>query len=72
MKLQIVLNTPKNHYLNQATPKNYLPNFPTQKNLGIDHFNPPPPPKKKKKFNHPRQLKCGVTPPGSSINTIQK
>ena len=70
MNLQIVLNTPKNHYLNQATPKNYyLPNFPTQKNLGIDHFNPPPP---QKKFNHPRQLKTAVTPPGSSINTIQK
>ena len=49
MNLQIVLNTPKNHYLNQATPKNYLPNFPTQKNLGIDNFNPPPPKKKKKK-----------------------
>ena len=67
MNLQIVLNTPKNHYLNQATPKNYLPNFPTQKNLGIDNFNPPT-----KNFNHPRNLKSGVTPPGSSINTIQK
>ena len=37
--LQIVLNTPKNANLNQATQK-YLPNFPTQKNPGIENFKP--------------------------------
>ena len=51
--------------------------FPHKKHLGIENFSPPPPPpqeKKKKTFNHPRHLKSGVTPspPGSSINTIQK
>ena len=32
------LNTPKNPYLNQATPRKYLPNFPTQTNPGIENF----------------------------------
>jgi len=40
MNLQIVLNTQKNPYLNQATSKKYLPNFPTQKNPGIKNFKP--------------------------------
>ena len=40
MNLRIVLNTPKNPYLNQATPKKYSPNFPTQKNPGIKNFKP--------------------------------
>ena len=40
-RYQIVLNTQKNPYLNQATPKKYLPNIPTQKNPGIENFNPP-------------------------------
>ena len=34
-------NTKKNPYLNQATPKKYLPNFPTLKNLRIENFKPP-------------------------------
>jgi len=40
MNLQIVLYTQKNPYLNQATPKKYLPNFPTQKNPRIENFKP--------------------------------
>lgn len=49
--------------------------FPHKKHLGIENLNPHHPLKKKKKnFNHPSHLKSGVTPspPGSSINTIQK
>ena len=38
---QIVLNTPKNTYLNQATKKNTRQNFPTQKNPEIKNFKPP-------------------------------
>ena len=41
MSLQIVLNTQKNPYLNQATQKKYWPNFATQKNPRIKNFNPP-------------------------------
>ena len=44
--LQIVLNTQTNPYLNQATPKKYLPNFPSRKYPEIDH---------------PRHLKSGNT-----------
>ena len=40
--------------------------FPPKKILELIISNPP------KKFNHPGHLKSGVTPPGSSINTIQK
>ena len=36
--LQIVLNTPQNPYLNQATRK-LLPNFPSHKNPRIENFN---------------------------------
>ena len=39
--LQIVLNTPKNPYLNQATQKNTCQNFPTSKNTEIENFKPP-------------------------------
>ena len=38
--LQIVLNTPKNPYLNQASQKNTCQNFPTQKNSEIENFKP--------------------------------
>ena len=38
--LQIVLNTPKNPYLNQATQKNTCQNFPTPKNPEIEKFKP--------------------------------
>ena len=38
--LQIVLNTPKNPYLNQATKKNTCHNFPTLKNPEIKNFKP--------------------------------
>ena len=38
--LQIVLNTPKNPYLNQATQKNTCQNFPTSKNPEIENFKP--------------------------------
>ena len=36
--LQIGLNTQKNLYLNQVTPKDYSPNFPTQRNPRIESF----------------------------------
>ena len=55
--LQIVLNTPKNPYLNQATQKNTCQNFPTPKNPKVEISNPPKP------FNHPFHLKSGVPPP---------
>ena len=58
--LQIVLNTRKNLYLNQATQKNTCKNFPTQKHPGMENFNTPPP---KKSFDYPRHLKSGVPPP---------
>ena len=35
-------------------PKKYLPNFPTQKDPGIENFKP-----KNKSFHHPRHLKSG-------------
>ena len=40
--LQIVLNTQKISTLKIKPPKKYLPNFPTQKNPGMENFNPPP------------------------------
>ena len=40
LNLLIVLNTPKNRYLNQATQKNTLQNFPSQKNREIKNFKP--------------------------------
>ena len=36
--LHIVLNIPKNPYLNQATPKNSCQNLTTPKNAGIKNF----------------------------------
>ena len=39
--LQIVLNTQKNPYLNQATQKNTCQNCPTQKNPEIENFHHP-------------------------------
>ena len=39
--LQTVLNSQNNPYLNQATQKKFLPNFTTQKDLGIENFKPP-------------------------------
>ena len=46
----------KNPYLNQATPKKYLPNFPTQKSPLI---------------RHPRLLKSRVPPGSSHMGTSQ-
>ena len=60
MSLQIVLNTQKNPYLNQATQKKYWPNFATQKNPRIKNFNPPPKNAKTKSRVHP-------PPPGQRI-----
>ena len=40
MNLQIVLNTPKNLYLNQATPKKTCQNFSTPQNPEIINFKP--------------------------------
>ena len=47
---------PKNPYLNQATPKKYLPNFPTQKSPSI---------------RHPCLLKSRVPPGPSHLGTSQ-
>ena len=38
--LQIVSKTPKNPYLNQATPKNTCENYPTEKNPEIENLRP--------------------------------
>ena len=38
--LQIVLDTPKNPYLNQANPKNTCQNFPTPKNPETENLKP--------------------------------
>ena len=38
--LQIVSNTPKNSYLNQAPQKNTCQNFPTKQNPEIKYFKP--------------------------------
>ena len=46
----------RNPYLNQATPKKYLPNFPTQKSPSI---------------RHPRLLKSRVPPGPSHMGTSQ-
>ena len=58
---QIVLNTPKNPFLNQATPKKYLPNVPARKNPGIKNYKP------KKSFDHPCLLKSREPSLGSYI-----
>ena len=42
--LQVDLNTPKNPYLNQVTPKKYLPNLPIQKKSRNRKFQHPPSP----------------------------
>ena len=41
MNLQIILNTQKNPYLNQATGKKYLPNFPTPQKSQNRKFQTP-------------------------------
>ena len=55
--LQIVLNTQKNAYLNQATQKNTCQNLPTQKYREIENLKP------KKIFDYPCHFKSGVFPP---------
>ena len=57
--LQIVLNSPKNPYLNQAARINTCQNFPTPKNSRNLKFQTP-----QKSFDHPCRLKSGVTPMG--------
>ena len=58
--LQIVLNTRKNLYLNQATQKNTCQIF-LPKNIPGWKISTPPP--HKKSFDYPRHLKSGVPPP---------
>ena len=55
--LQIVLDTPKNPYLNQANQKNTCQNFPTPKNPEIENLKP------QKSLDHPCHLKSRVPPP---------
>jgi len=42
---------PQKSLLKSSHPRKYLPNFPTQKNPGIENFKP------KKSLEHPRHLK---------------
>ena len=60
MNLQIILNTQKNPYLNQATQKNTCQIFIPKKIPESKISNP------KKSFDHPRHLKSGVPPLGST------
>ena len=53
---------PKKSLLKSSHPKKYLPNFPTQKNPGMENFKP------KKSFDHPRHLKSGEPPLGLIYN----
>ena len=62
MNLQIVLNAPKNPFLNQATrKKNICQNFATPKNPEIETFTP------KNSFGHPCHLKSEVSPLGVGL-----
>ena len=63
--LQIVLNTQKKLYLNQATPKKILANFSYPKKIPESKISNP-----KKSFAHLRHLKSGVPPPGHQIVKI--
>ena len=56
--LQIVLNTQKNPYLNQATQKNTCQIFLNKKNPGIENFKP------KKILQSFPSLEIQSTPPG--------
>ena len=55
--LQIVLNTQKDPYLNQATQKNTCQNFLPKRILESKISNP------KKSFDHPRHLESSPPPP---------
>ena len=55
MNLQIVLNTPKNPYFNQATTKEILAKFSYPKTSCNQKYQTP-----QKSFVHPHHLKCGV------------
>ena len=59
-KCQILLNAQKKSLLKPSHPKKVLANFPTQKIPESKISNP------KKSFDHPRHLKSGVPPWGSS------
>ena len=61
MNLQIILNTQKNPYLNQATQKNTCQIFIPKKIPESKISNP------KKSFDHPRHLKSGVPPLGTLL-----
>ena len=55
--LQFVLNTQRNPYSNQATQKQYLPNFHSTKFPKSKISNPP------KSFDHTRYFRFGLPPP---------
>ena len=57
MNLQIGLNTPKNPYLKQPTPKILAKFSYLKKNPPIENFKP------KNSLNHPRHLESGVPRP---------
>ena len=59
--LQIVLNTQKNPFLNQATEKKCFPNLLPKKIPDSKVSNP------KKSFDHPYHLKSGVPPLGNPL-----
>ena len=48
---------PKISLLQSSLPKKYLPNFPTQKNAGIENVK-----SKKKTFNHRHGLEIRISP----------
>ena len=64
--LQIVLNTPKNPYLNQATPKKYFTNFPNPKNPRIKDLKP------KKVLRSSPPLEIRSTPPPPPPGSVAK
>ena len=66
MNLQIILNTQKNPYLNQATQKNTCQIFIPKKIPESKISNP------EKSFDHPRHLKSGVPPLGYFFITMQE
>ena len=65
---QIVLNIQTNTYLNQATPKKYVPNFPTQNKIPESKISNLP----QKSFDHPRHLNSGVPTSTPSLLGVEQ
>ena len=65
---QIVLNIQTNTYLNQATQKKYVPNFPTQNKIPESKISNLP----QKSFDHPRHLNSGVPTSTPSLLGVEQ